>query len=77
MDRGASGATVQRVSEEWKQLSYCTRAKSNKDLLFSIRNSVQYSVRTHWGKESKKTVNICIRKTDSLFGTPKTNTNIN
>ena len=54
MDRGASGATVQRVAEEWKQLSYCTIAKSNKDLLFRIRNSVQYSVRTHWGKESKK-----------------------
>ena len=54
---------------------------TNKDLLFSTRNSSQYSVMTCMGKQSKKEwryiyiyIYICI--TDSLYCTAEINTTL-
>ena len=42
---------------------------TNKDLLSSSGNSIQYSVIAYMGKESLKRANICIHITDSLYCT--------
>ena len=47
---------------------------TNKYLLCSTGDSTQYSVMAYMVKESKKRVEICICKTDSLCCTPETNT---
>ena len=45
------------------------RQIANKDLLYSTRNSTQYSVITYMRKESKKGMNICMCLTELLCGT--------
>ena len=52
---------------------------TNKNLLYSTGNSIQYSVMAYMGKDSKKKkkrVDICICITDSLCCTPETNTTL-
>ena len=50
--------------------------KINKDLSYSTGHSTQYSVMTYMGKESKKTVDLCICITDSLCCILETNTTL-
>ena len=51
-----------------------TKTIGNKDLLYSLGKSIQYSVRAYMGKESEKRwIDVC-RYGDSLCGTPETNT---
>ena len=47
---------------------------TNKNMLYSIGNSVQYSAMTYLGTESKKRVDTCILITDSLCYRAETNT---
>ena len=49
---------------------------TNKDLLYSTGNSIQYSVMAYMEKESKKGVGMCICISDSLHCTPETNTTL-
>ena len=51
---------------------------TNKDLLYSTSNSIQYSVMAYMEKNLKKTkrVDICIYITDSLCCMPETNTTL-
>ena len=47
---------------------------SNRDTLYSTRNSAQYPVITYIGKESEKKIKIYIYIIESLCWTPETNT---
>ena len=47
---------------------------TNKNLLYSIRNYIQYSVMTYIETESKKRVDICVCIADSFCCTAETNT---
>ena len=51
---------------------------TNKNLLYSTSNSIQYSVMAYMEKNLKKTkrVDICIYITDSLCCMPETNTTL-
>ena len=50
---------------------------TNKNMLYSRGNSIQYSVMAYMGKESKKErVDICIHITNSLCCTPESNTTL-
>ena len=50
-----------------------TKSFGNKDLIYSSRKSIQYSVIAYVGKEFKKYGYICTCMADSLHNTPKTN----
>ena len=60
----------------WGRGEFGRKQITNKDLLYSTENSTQYSVMAYMGKESKKRVHVCVCKTDSLCGTPETNTTL-
>ena len=53
MDGGAWQATVHEVTKIQIQLSDWARTHAHKDLLYTTRNSTQYSVMAYLGKESK------------------------
>ena len=60
------------MAYQYKGLCTTVYKISNKDLLYSIGNGIQYLVITYNGKESEKYIYICI--TESLYCTPATNT---
>ena len=62
---------------DWEAgIGICTllhaKSISNKELLYSLVKSIQYSVTAYMGKASKKEW-ICIRMADLLCCTPETN----